>query len=412
MTSEQQAEKRTEKSIKLPADKLYQLQDELRGDKEGQGNPPWDLIFKFTDGQIGDIVEVFWSNEDPVQISASASLHFAFLERVSASDNIPRLFNSIPTHPSPLPFNSDKYILYFSPMMTPEEIGQFIARISDQERGLIQRLAINHRKFEKLDRNLLTEFNALKELIIVSEIQTEEHPALGPTAEPPEKVVFFVAESEKLRSEQAWDSNDLRFQTESELGKIRDQKRAWPVKPVQVNVAITMRDGRWTKTEFQSNLHKNLSTKKKDEEDAAARRAAEAKERAEDAEYIESLDSDSSESEAYESDAGGSIVVESVQAGKLTSSLKSLSLQHHGPFSSTASTADDMEVTPEDMAAMDESDRRATERYGRKEEDEQVEAALAQLEGEVKDFDEEVDDEDVGSEDEDDRADEADAVED
>jgi len=157
--------------------KLFELHDRL-----SQANGVVrDLISSFTNGQIGDI-EVFWSEGEAARVSASPSPEFRFLEAASESENNSRLFSSITTNPSPISFDRDRSILFISPLMTSDDITRFIAQISDHDRGLVKRLAINHRNFETLDQTLLAKFDALKELILVSEISTEHSPPpLGPT---------------------------------------------------------------------------------------------------------------------------------------------------------------------------------------------------------------------------------------
>jgi len=396
MTSEQQENELTENFTKKPsALKLYTLQRKLH---EAEA---LDVIFEFTNGQNGDIVEVFWEEGGPVHVNASPSLKYPILPPPSESGNISKLFKSITTIPSPVNFDSDRSMLYLSPLMSPLHIEGFIDQISEEERGLIQRLAIDQDKFEDLENNLLLKFNALKELIIVSEIATGEHHTLGPLADPPQKVVLYLAESDELRSEQPWDPNDLRLHLESELGEIRDSTTgAWPGKPVKVNVSFIKRDGWVMDTDFVSKLHKDLITKEKDKKKADAKRAAEAKEREEASEIAATPEIDENEGDTV---------------GRL--SLESLSLQHHDALSSRASTTEPIVATAAMMAAMDELDRRVAERKKMAElhkQDEEIEDALANYEEGADGFQDEIDDEDAGAEHDDHGSDDfdADAIED
>lgn len=342
---------------------MFALQRKLR---EAQSTV-WELIFSLTDGKIGDIVEVFWSEGSPAQVSASPSLKFAFLRHPPPTTTPHQLFSSIPTNPSTVCFNSEESILFISSLMEIDGIEQFIARIGHEERTLIQKLAINHDKFVAMeDKTVLTSFTALKELILVSEIPTGDSlPPLGPTATPPQSVVFYPVVSTATRSEVPWNANDLRFQTESQLEEIRRQDGAWPAGFVSVNVVIIKRDGELMETDLDSDMHKDFRARKKEEADRDAKAAAEAEEKKADGKYIDDNSGDA------DSDGG---------VGTL--GLDTLAVQRSfDPESWEANTTDDIEVRPEIQEAIDEMERKRAER----EKDEEIEKELQQSDNATED---------------------------
>jgi hypothetical protein len=265
--------------------KLLDLQEDLRKAE----TTVWKLIFLLTHGTIGDIVEVFWSERGPVQISASPSPNFRFLSSPSPPPDLPRLFSSIPTHPAPFFFNSEESILFFSPLMTPKDIEEFIERVSEAELELIQKLAINHCIYDDMkNKNILVKFTALRGLILVSEITLPGDPEpKGPVALPhPQKILFHSTSSTEARSANPWTAQDLRRNTEQKLIEIRQENDAWPNGNVQVDVVSIERDGKLMKTEFPSQKHIDLVSKKKEEEEQDARRVAETKERGEESKFV------------------------------------------------------------------------------------------------------------------------------
>jgi hypothetical protein len=282
--------------------KLLDLQEDLRKAE----TTLWNLIFLATDGTIGDIVEVFWSEGSPVQISASPSPNFRFLSSPLPPPDLPRVFSSIPTRPVPVCFNSEESILFFCPLMTPKEIEEFIERISEAELELIQKLAISHYTYEDMkNKNILVKFTALRELILVSEFTLPGDPEpKGPTAAPhPQKIFFHSTSSTESRSTNQWTAQDLRRITQQELIEIHQENDAWPNGNVQVDVISIERDGKLMKTDFPSQKHIDLVSKKKEEEQDA-KKVAEAKEKEEDSKFVaEQTDGDDAADETDQLEA-------------------------------------------------------------------------------------------------------------
>jgi hypothetical protein len=176
--------------------------------------------------------------------------------------------------------------------MPPKDIEGFIERVSEAELELVQKLAINHNTYEAMEnKNILVKFTALRELILVCEITLPGDPApRGPIATialpHPQKILFHSTSSTEARSTNPWTAQDLRRNTEQALIEIRQENDAWPNGNVQVDVVSIERDGKLMKTEFPSQKHIDLISKKKEEEEQDAKKVAEAKEKEEDSKCI------------------------------------------------------------------------------------------------------------------------------
>jgi hypothetical protein len=100
------------------------------------------------------------------------------------------------------------YVLFLSPLMTRKQIEKFINAMTQNDRNMIQHIAINYRTWDAcyLDSKFLgklTRLHHLKEIQLVSEIPSEVFPCLGSTANPQEMVDFDVPqESEHEISQQ------------------------------------------------------------------------------------------------------------------------------------------------------------------------------------------------------------------
>jgi hypothetical protein len=262
----------------LPQDftarKLWDISKDLR---KAAANTE-EQIFQLTDGRIGDIVEVFWTDSEGLHVSETPNTGIRFPPRSSQLPQLPQLFTStlvIPTHPRPVDFDSHNTTLFFSPMMDHAQIDVFIASINDEEKSLIQRLAINFDRYGALNKTALIQFSELREVLLISEPtgeEPEDTPQLGPRARPDSQQVFFylappTAESTLLGCHVL----DVRTMAEKELEVIRKQHDAWPAGPITVDMAWIERDGNMMDTSFPPETYLDIKAKEREKQDRGNR---------------------------------------------------------------------------------------------------------------------------------------------
>jgi hypothetical protein len=133
-------------------------------------------IFRLTDGRIGDIIQIFWSGPDSdLCLSETPSPKNVRLQpHVSPFADLPELFAS-PTastipNPGSVYFNSQNTILFFSPMITANQVGLFIAAMESTELSKVQRVVINRDTFKDFDQTSLNSwirFSELREVLLI-----------------------------------------------------------------------------------------------------------------------------------------------------------------------------------------------------------------------------------------------------
>ena len=229
-------------------------------------------LFRLTDGRIGDIIEIFWPGPDSeLYLSETPSLKNVRLQpHVSPFADLPELFASptasIIPNPGSVYFNSQNTILFFSPMMTANQVGLFIAAMESAELSKVQRVAINRDTFKDFDQASLKSwirFSELREVLLISErIARGDTPEPGPTVEPRQQVYFYLAPGTALSSNRLIDVLDLRTMAEKEFDLARRQTGAWPAGHVTVDVAWIERNGKLMKTEFPSQNYLDIETGK------------------------------------------------------------------------------------------------------------------------------------------------------
>ena len=177
----------------------------------------------------------------------------------------------IPTNPRPVDFDSHNTILFFSPMMNHAQIDVFIASINDEEKSLIQRLAINLDRFGTLNKTALIQFSELREVLLISEPtgeEPEDTPQLGPRAQPdPQQVFFYLAPPTAESTTLGCHVLDTRTMAEKDLEVIRKQHDAWPAGPITVDVAWIERDGNVMDTCFPPETYLDIKAKKRERQD-------------------------------------------------------------------------------------------------------------------------------------------------
>jgi hypothetical protein len=265
---------------------MYKVEQKLRAVPQ-----IWKSLLLYA--EVGDIVEVYWEKEDShaVQVSISPSSNYRLFQMGPPATIHPKLFSTILTSPKSVPYHNDT-IVFISPLMTTLDFELFTDRMGDTDRDRIKRIALKSQLFawslptqgvDPLDLQVLARYTNLRELIITSEITSEEErPPLGPLASPPENIDFDFATSTETRDKVLYDANDCRRQTEIILGDLRDMYDYWPGGPVKVDVVSVLRDGQQKTTEFKTDKQMELEEKKKKkEEDEIARQIEESNRRLE-----------------------------------------------------------------------------------------------------------------------------------
>ncbi|PMD45463.1 hypothetical protein L207DRAFT_617081 [Hyaloscypha variabilis F] len=222
-------------------------------------------LMYLTDGRISDIVEVLChhcNNEDRIQVVQYPSGVRTDLA-LSPSANEPSLkmlFSDPETPKSEGHFECHDPIFFLSPLMA-KEVDFFIEGTTVEERSIIQTLAISHQMFEKLDKTLLTRFTALKAVIVVAEIPTDNNPKRS------QQVVLQLIPPTTSRNNVPSDAEAFRIKAENQLDQIRVENDAWPAGRVGLAVAWVERDGKLMATEFPFDTYTYLKKKKTEEED-------------------------------------------------------------------------------------------------------------------------------------------------
>ncbi|PMD22600.1 hypothetical protein NA56DRAFT_657994 [Hyaloscypha hepaticicola] len=229
-------------------------------------------IFRLTDGRIGDIMEIFWSGPDSeLYLSETPSMENVRLQpHVSPFADLPELFAnttaSIIPNPGLVYFNSQNTILFFSPMMTANQVGLFIAAMESTELSKVQRVAINRDIFKDIDQaslKLWIRFSELREVLLTSEKKGRgDTYEPGPTVDPRQEVFFYLAPGTAMSSSRLCDVLDLRTMVEKDFDLVRRQTGAWPAGHVTVDVAWVERNGKLMKTEFPSENYLDIETGK------------------------------------------------------------------------------------------------------------------------------------------------------
>jgi hypothetical protein len=141
-----------------------------------------------------------------------------------------------------------------------KEVDFFIEGTTVEERSIIQTLAISHQMFEKLDKTLLTRFTALKAVIVVAEIPTDNNPKRS------QQVVLQLIPPTTSRNNVPSDAEAFRIKAENQLDQIRVENDAWPAGRVGLAVAWVERDGKLMATEFPFDTYTYLKKNKTEEE--------------------------------------------------------------------------------------------------------------------------------------------------
>jgi hypothetical protein len=363
----------------LPQDftarKLWDISKDLR---KAAANTE-EQIFQLTDGRIGDIVEVFWTDSEGLHVSETPNTGIRFPPRSSQLPQLPQLFTStlvIPTHPQPVDFDSHNTTLFFSPMMDHAQIDVFIASINDEEKSLIQRLAINFERFGALNKTALIQFSELREVLLISEPtgeEPEETPQLGPRARPdPQQVFFYLAPPTAESTLLGCHVLDVRTMAEKELEVIRKLHDAWPAGPITVDMAWIERDGNMMDTSFPPETYLSIKAKESEKQDRGNRQEedefcnAPSEASPDDSgNTADGADEDVEEPPTLESGDGGDTAAGADQDTVTTASsaMQNLNLgKKYDPFNSRADTTNASDVEAELLDVIAESNRKVEER--------------------------------------------------
>jgi hypothetical protein len=364
----------------LPQDftarKLWDISKDLR---KAAANAE-EQIFQLTNGRIGDIAEVFWTDSEGLHVSETPRYPgIRSPPRSSQLPQLPQLFTSIlviPTNPRPVDFDSHNTILFFSPMMDHAQIDVFIASINDEEKSLIQRLAINLDRFGTLNKTALIQFSELREVLLISEPtgeEPEDTPQLGPRAQPdPQQVFFYLAPPTAESTTLGCHVLDTRTMAEKDLEVIRKQHDAWPAGPITVDVAWIERDGNVMDTCFPPETYLDIKAKKRERQDRGNWQEEddffnEPSEVGPDdtGNTADGADEDVEEPPTLDSGDGDDTAAGADQDAVTTASsaMQNLNLgKKYDPFNSRADTTNASDVEAELLDAIAESNRKAEER--------------------------------------------------
>jgi hypothetical protein len=364
----------------LPQDftarKLWDISKDLR---KAAANAE-EQIFQLTNGRIGDIAEVFWTDSEGLHVSETPRYPgIRFPPRSSQLPQLPQLFTSIlviPTNPRPVDFDSHNTILFFSPMMNHAQIDVFIASINDEEKSLIQRLAINLDRFGTLNKTALIQFSELREVLLISEPtgeEPEDTPQLGPRAQPdPQQVFFHLAPPTAESTTLGCHVLDTRTMAEKDLEVIRKQHDAWPAGPITVDVAWIERDGNVMDTCFPPETYLDIKAKKRERQDRGNWQEEDgffnkpSKVGPDDTgNTADGADEDVEEPPTLDSGDGDDTAAGADQDAVTTASsaMQNLNLgKKYDPFNSRADTTNASDVEAELLDAIAESNRKAEER--------------------------------------------------
>jgi hypothetical protein len=364
----------------LPQDftarKLWDISKDLR---KAAANAE-EQIFQLTNGRIGDIAEVFWTDSEGLHVSETPRYPgIRFPPRSCQLPQLPQLFTSIlviPTNPRPVDFDSHNTILFFSPMMNHAQIDVFIASINDEEKSLIQRLAINLDRFGTLNKTALIQFSELREVLLISEPtgeEPEDTPQLGPRAQPdPQQVFFYLAPPTVESTTLGCHVLDTRTMAEKDLEVIRKQHDAWPAGPITVDVAWIERDGNVMDTCFPPETYLDIKAKKRERQDRGNWQEEddffnEPSEVGPDdtGNTADGADEDVEEPPTLDSGDGDDTAAGADQDAVTTASsaMQNLNLgKKYDPFNSRADTTNASDVEAELLDAIAESNRKAEER--------------------------------------------------
>jgi hypothetical protein len=358
------------------AKKLWDISKDLR---KAAANAE-EQIFQLTDGRIGDIAEVFWTDSEGLHVSETPRYPgIRFPPRSSQLPQLPQLFTStlvIPTNPRPVDFDSHNTILFFSPMMYHAQIDVFIASINDEEKSLIQRLAINFDRFGALNKTALIQFSELREVLLISEPtgeEPEDTPQLGPRAQPdPQQVFFYLAPPTAESTTLGCHVLDARTMAEKDLELIRKQHDAWPAGAITVDVAWIERDGNVMDTSFPPETYLDIKAKKRErqdrgnwqEEDDFCNAPSEGSPD-DSGNTADGADEDVEEPPTFESGDGDDTAAGADQDTVTTASSAMQNLNQgkkYDPFNSRADTTNASDVEAELLDAIAESNRKVEER--------------------------------------------------
>jgi len=358
------------------ARKLWDISKDLR---KAAANAE-EQILQLTDGRIGDIAEVFWTDSDGLHVSETPRYPgIRFPPRSSQLPQLPQLFNStlvIPTHPRPVDFDSHNTTLFFSPMMDHAQIDVFIASINDEEKSLIQRLAINFDRYGALNKTALIQFSELREVLLISEPtgeEPEDTPQLGPRARPdPQQVFFYLAPPTAESTTLGCHVLDVRTMAEKELEVIRKQHDAWPAGPITVDMAWIERDGNMMDTSFPPETYLGIKAKEREKQDRGDRQeednlcnAPSEVDPDESGNTADGADEDVEEPPTLDSGDGDNTAAGADQDTVTTASsaMQNLNLgKKYDPFNSRADTTNASDVEAELLDAIAESNRKVEER--------------------------------------------------